>query len=79
MQISLESEAKGKSEALRIRKKLEQDINELEVALDVSNRGKAEVEKNVKSILVCFNFNLYMYIEFGIRFDPFHDIYNLFI
>jgi phage shock protein A len=44
----LESEAKGKSEALRIRKKLEQDINELEVALDVSNRGKAEVEKNVK-------------------------------
>ena len=48
MQASLEAEAKGKGEALRIKKKLEQDINELEVALDQANRGKAEFEKNVK-------------------------------
>ncbi|CAL1527462.1 unnamed protein product [Lymnaea stagnalis] len=48
MQASLEAEAKGKAEALRIKKKLEQDINELEVALDQANRGKAELEKNVK-------------------------------
>ncbi|XP_013068443.2 myosin heavy chain, striated muscle-like isoform X4 [Biomphalaria glabrata] len=48
MQASLEAEAKGKAEALRIKKKLEQDINELEVALDQANRGKAEFEKNVK-------------------------------
>jgi septal ring factor EnvC (AmiA/AmiB activator) len=48
MQISLESETKGKSEAIRLRKKLEQDINELEMALDASNRGKQELEKSVK-------------------------------
>jgi septal ring factor EnvC (AmiA/AmiB activator) len=29
-------------------KKLEQDINELEMALDASNRGKQELEKSVK-------------------------------
>jgi len=48
MQASLEAESKGKADALRIKKKLEQDINELEVALDSANRGKAEFEKNVK-------------------------------
>ncbi|XP_041362744.1 myosin heavy chain, striated muscle-like isoform X1 [Gigantopelta aegis] len=48
MQASLEAESKGKAEALRIKKKLEQDINELEIALDTSNRGKAELEKNIK-------------------------------
>ncbi|XP_052069633.1 myosin heavy chain, striated muscle-like isoform X2 [Mytilus californianus] len=48
MQASLEAEAKGKTEAMRIKKKLEQDINELEIALDSSNRAKAELEKNIK-------------------------------
>ena len=38
MQASLEAEAKGKAEALRMKKKLEQDINELEIALDHSNK-----------------------------------------
>jgi hypothetical protein len=33
---------------MKIKKKLEQDINELEVALDVANRAKAEMEKNIK-------------------------------
>lgn len=48
MQASLEAEAKGKAENMRIKKKLEQDINELEIALDAANRGKADLEKNVK-------------------------------
>lgn len=48
IQASLEAEAKGKAEALRIKKKLEQDINELEVAVDQANRAKADLEKNVK-------------------------------
>ena len=50
MQASLEAEARGKAEALRSKKKLEQDINELEVALDGANRGRAEAEKNVKKL-----------------------------
>ena len=48
MQASLEAEAKGKAENMRIKKKLEQDINELEIALDAANRGKADLEKNIK-------------------------------
>ena len=48
MQASLEAEARGKAEAMRMKKKLEQDINELEVALDGANRGRAEAEKNIK-------------------------------
>jgi len=48
MQASLEAEARGRAEALRMKKKLEQDINELEVALDAANRGRAEAEKNIK-------------------------------
>merc|ERR1711962_643119 len=39
LQASLEAEAKGKAEALRIKKKLESDINELEIALDHSNKA----------------------------------------
>ena len=50
MQASFEAEARGKTEALRIKKKLEQDINELEVALDGANRGRAESEKNIKKL-----------------------------
>jgi len=48
MQASLEAEARGKADFVRTKKKLEQDINELEIALDTANRGRAEAEKNVK-------------------------------
>jgi len=48
MQASLEAEAKGKAEALRMKKKLESDINELEIALDHSNKANAEAQKSIK-------------------------------
>ncbi|XP_063225515.1 myosin heavy chain, muscle isoform X40 [Bacillus rossius redtenbacheri] len=48
MQASLEAEAKGKAEALRLKKKLEADINELEIALDHANKANAEAQKNIK-------------------------------
>ncbi|BFF94371.1 myosin heavy chain muscle [Drosophila madeirensis] len=48
MQASLEAEAKGKAEALRMKKKLEADINELEIALDHANKANAEAQKNIK-------------------------------
>ncbi|ODM91980.1 Myosin heavy chain, muscle [Orchesella cincta] len=46
MQASLEAESKGKIEALRIKKKLETDINELEIALDHSNKTNAEAQED---------------------------------
>ncbi|KAL1237357.1 Myosin-4 [Trichinella pseudospiralis] len=48
MQATLESEAKGRAEALRLKKKLESDINELEIALDHANKANADAQKNIK-------------------------------
>merc|ERR1711962_1587352 len=42
MQASLESEQRAKAEALRMKKKLEGDINELEIALDHANKRSLE-------------------------------------
>ena len=50
MQASLEAETKAKTEAMRAKKKLEQDINELEAAADGANRGRAEAEKTIKRL-----------------------------
>ncbi len=48
MQASLESEAKGRAELMRMKKKLESDINELEIALDHANKANADAQKNIK-------------------------------
>ena len=45
MQASLETEQKAKAEALRIKKKLEGDINEFEIALDHANKANNEALK----------------------------------
>ena len=45
---SLEAEQRAKTEALRIKKKLESDINELEIALDHANKANAEGQKAIK-------------------------------
>merc|ERR1739844_817288 len=48
MQASLEAESRAKTEALRIKKKLESDINELEIALDHANKANTEAHKSIK-------------------------------
>merc|ERR1712198_213775 len=48
VQASLESEQKAKAEALRIKKKIEGDINELEIALDHANKANMEAQKSIK-------------------------------
>jgi myosin heavy chain 6/7 len=45
---SLEAEQRSKGEALRIKKKLEGDINELEIGLDHANKANAEGVKAIK-------------------------------
>jgi myosin heavy chain 6/7 len=45
---SLEMEQRAKGEALRIKKKLESEINELEIGLDHANKANAEGLKSVK-------------------------------
>merc|ERR1711970_1677020 len=48
LSASLESEQQAKADALRIKKKLEGDINELEIGLDHANKANAEGLKAVK-------------------------------
>ena len=48
MQASLESEQRVKAETLRIKKKLEGDINEFEIALDHANKANNEALKSIK-------------------------------
>merc|ERR1712173_335603 len=45
---SVEAEQRAKGEALRIKKKLEGDINELEIGLDHANKANADGLKAIK-------------------------------
>merc|ERR1712106_646203 len=50
MQFALEGETKAKVEALRMKKKLENDILDLETALEHANAANAESQRNIKTI-----------------------------
>jgi len=52
MQASLEAETRAKNEAFKQKKKLESDINDLEVSLDHANRTNADLQKNLKRIQI---------------------------
>merc|ERR1712060_774199 len=48
MQMALESETKGKVEALRMKKKLDNDVVDLGVALEHANAANAESQRNIQ-------------------------------
>merc|ERR1719166_268432 len=48
MQFAIEQESKSKAEAVRMKKKLELDITELDSALEQANLSNAELQKNIK-------------------------------
>lgn len=50
MQSALESETRSRNEALRIKKKMEGDLNEMEIQLSQANRQAAEAQKQLKSV-----------------------------
>uniref|UniRef100_A0A8C4XAJ4 Myosin-7 n=1 Tax=Erpetoichthys calabaricus TaxID=27687 RepID=A0A8C4XAJ4_ERPCA len=50
LQTSLESETRSRNEALRLKKKMEGDLNEMEVQLSQANRQAAEAQKQLKSV-----------------------------
>lgn len=50
MQASLEAEVKSKAEVLRIKKRLESDISELEVSIDHSNKAYSDLQTQVKKL-----------------------------
>ncbi|KAM6957857.1 myosin-16-like [Aplochiton taeniatus] len=50
LQASLEAETKGRAEALRMKKKMEADLNEMEIQLEHANRNNAELVKTLKKM-----------------------------
>uniref|UniRef100_A0A643CF62 Uncharacterized protein n=1 Tax=Balaenoptera physalus TaxID=9770 RepID=A0A643CF62_BALPH len=50
LQASLEAEAKGRAEALRLKKKMETDLNEMEIQLDHANKNNSELVKTLKRL-----------------------------
>ncbi|XP_061612882.1 myosin heavy chain, fast skeletal muscle-like [Phyllopteryx taeniolatus] len=50
LQSALDAEVRSKNDAMRIRKKMETDLNELEMQLSHSNRQASEAQKQLKSL-----------------------------
>ncbi|XP_076149587.1 myosin-7-like [Alosa pseudoharengus] len=50
LQSSLESETRSRNEALRIKKKMEGDLNEMEIQLSQANRQAAEAQKQLRGL-----------------------------
>merc|ERR1712055_343902 len=55
MQATLEAEAKGKADAMKAKKKLESDINELEISLDHANKANSDLQKHIKKLHADYN------------------------
>ncbi|XP_042689219.1 myosin heavy chain, skeletal muscle, adult isoform X2 [Centrocercus urophasianus] len=49
MQSTLDSEIRSRNEALRLKKKMEGDLNEMEIQLSHANRMAAEAQKNLRN------------------------------
>ena len=49
MQAAVEAEAKGKAEALRMKKKLEGDVLDLDCSLEHANAANAETQRTIKT------------------------------
>ncbi|KAG7216768.1 hypothetical protein INR49_021166, partial [Caranx melampygus] len=50
LQSSLEAETRSRNEALRIKKKMEGDLNEMEIQLSQANRQAGEAQKQLKGV-----------------------------
>lgn len=50
MQSALDAETRSKNDAMRIRKKMETDLNEMEIQLSHANRQAAEGQKQLRNI-----------------------------
>uniref|UniRef100_A0A674GMI4 Myosin heavy chain, skeletal muscle, adult-like n=1 Tax=Taeniopygia guttata TaxID=59729 RepID=A0A674GMI4_TAEGU len=50
MQSTLDAEIRSRNEALRLKKKMEGDLNEMEIQLSHANRQAAEAQKNLRNV-----------------------------
>ncbi|XP_037112572.1 myosin heavy chain, fast skeletal muscle-like isoform X2 [Syngnathus acus] len=50
MQSTLDAEVRGRNDALRLKKKMEGDLNEMEIQLSHANRQAAEAQKQLRNV-----------------------------
>jgi len=50
MQSTLDAEIRSRNDALRIKKKMEGDLNEMEVQLSHANRQASEAQKQLRNV-----------------------------
>jgi len=50
MQSSLDAEVRSRNDAMRIKKKMEGDLNEMEIQLSHANRQAAEAQKQLRNV-----------------------------
>ncbi len=58
MQSTLDSEIRSRNDALRVKKKMEGDLNEMEVQLSHANRQAAEAQKQLRNVQGQFKVSL---------------------
>lgn len=66
LQASLDAEVRGKADGLKLKKKLEADINELELQVDLLTKNNAELSKNSKKMqqqIKVFLFDFFFFIS----------------
>lgn len=52
MQTTLDAEVRSRNDALRVKKKMEGDLNEMEIQLSHANRQAAEAQKQLRNLQV---------------------------
>lgn len=52
MQATLDAEVRSRNDALRVKKKMEGDLNEMEIQLSHANRQAAESQKQLRNLQV---------------------------
>ena len=50
MQTTLDAEVRSRNDAMRIKKKMEGDLNEMEVQLSHANRQASEAQKQLRNV-----------------------------
>lgn len=62
----MDAEAKSRNEAVRLRKKMEGDLNEMEVQLNHANRQAAESQKLLRNLQVQIKVSLHQIRPFDV-------------
>merc|ERR1712121_8622 len=77
MQASLWAESKAKAEALKDKKKLESDINELEISYDHANKANADLQKHIKKLHVDYTEANNKYLEQRTAISEYKEQYGI--